>query len=273
MRPAWDRRALILFAAAVLAATPCAIAVAQPTLSVDQKVAFLQHARVIGNRSLGKGTTHPDRLTLSDGVLTHDAVFQSIDKTKQMSRFPGGRIELNFRDSYHYNLAAWQLAVLLGLDGMVPVTVERSWRGRTGSLAWWIDWKWDEQMRRDQNLKAPDPAEWTRQLHTMRMFTELVYDTDRNMGNLLITEDWRLWMVDFTRAFRVYPYLNHPELVQRCSRDFNERLRALTRERIRAAVGDHLTGQEISALLKRRDWIAARLDELIAQRGEASVLF
>ena len=39
--------------------------------------------------------------------------------------------ELNFVDSYKYNIAAYQLAELLGLDDMVPVYVERKWKGDT----------------------------------------------------------------------------------------------------------------------------------------------
>ena len=273
MASAAIRRAIFVVTVLGLIAPTVGGSVPSETLTAEQKVQFLQHARVVGQRPLGKGITHPKRLTLTDGSLTHDAVFQSIDKTDQMAHFEGGRVEAFFRDSYHYNIAAWRLAVLLGIDNMVPVTVERSWNGRTGSLAWWIDWKWDEQMRHDQDLKPPDVLDWTRQLYTMRLFTELVYDTDRNTGNLLITEDWRLWMVDFTRAFRVYPFLQKPERIQRCSRDVSTRLRGLTREEIEAAVDGHLTSREISGLLKRRDRIAARLDELTAERGEKSVYF
>ena len=37
--------------------------------------------------------------------------------------------ELNFVDSYKYNIAAYRLAELLGIDDMLPVYVERKWEG------------------------------------------------------------------------------------------------------------------------------------------------
>jgi hypothetical protein len=46
--------------------------------------------------------------------------------------------ELNFVDSYKFNIAAYQLAELLGLNDMLPVYVERKWHGDTGSLSWWL---------------------------------------------------------------------------------------------------------------------------------------
>ena len=81
--------------------------------------------------------------------------------------------------------------------------MERKWEGAPGSLAWWIDWKWDETSRMKENVRAARPGGLGMQQNRMRVFSELVYDTDRNTGNQLITEDWRLWMVDFTRAFRL----------------------------------------------------------------------
>ena len=41
---------------------------------------FLKNAKVVRTRSTNKGVTAPKRLTLSDGVITHDAVFQAIDE-------------------------------------------------------------------------------------------------------------------------------------------------------------------------------------------------
>ena len=35
-------------------------------------------------------------------------------------------------------------------------------------------------------------------MYRMRLFAQLIADTDRNTGNVLITSDWKLWMIDFT---------------------------------------------------------------------------
>ncbi len=45
--------------------------------------------------------------------------------------------ELNFRDSYKYNIAAYRLGRLLGLD-MIPPSVERKVGGTYTAVIWWI---------------------------------------------------------------------------------------------------------------------------------------
>jgi hypothetical protein len=246
---------------------------AASTLTPAEMAEFLRTATIVSSASLSTGVTKPRKLTLSAGGLTHDAVFQAIDDRAPIQRMKNGRMELNFRDSYHFNIAAYALAELLGLGDMVPVTVERTWDGRPGSLSWWIDWKWDETARARENLRPPDGVDWAKQQSRMRVFSELVYDTDRNTGNQLITEDWRLWMVDFTRAFRLSNSLLRQENVQRCSRDLLARLQELTDASVTAATKPHLEPGEVKALLKRRDRIVARLDQLVKQRGEELVLF
>jgi hypothetical protein len=261
-----------LAAGAVAAVRPQENA-AVPTLTPADMAEFLRTADVVASKVLSTGVTRPLKLTLSAGGITHDAVFQSVDQSAPVQRMSNGRTELNFRDSYHFNIAAYGLAQLLGIGNMVPVTVERTWEGRTGSLAWWIDWKWDETARMRQGLRPPDPVEWAMQQSRMRVFSELVYDTDRNNGNQLITEDWRLWMVDFTRAFRVSNALFREENVQRCSRALLDALKALTADSVTAATAPHLMPGEVKALLKRRDKIVTRIATLVQQRGEHLVLF
>jgi hypothetical protein len=64
--------------------------------------------------------------------------------------------ELNFVDSYKYNIAAYALAELLGMDDIVPVYVERKWQGNAGSLSWWSPVKMEEADRRKQQIYAPE---------------------------------------------------------------------------------------------------------------------
>ena len=174
----------------------------RPALSSDQIREFLLTAEVIAAEQTGTGTTEPWRLTLSDGTLTHDAHFQSVDRNEGPRRF-GDRLERNFVDSYRYNIAAYQLAERVGLGHMVPVTVEREWNGRTGAISWWIDdVMFDEATRLEECRRPDDVAVWSAQLGRMMVFAELVHDTDRNMTNVLYTRDWTLFMIDFSRAFR-----------------------------------------------------------------------
>ena len=229
--------------------------------------------RITSIKTLSKGVTRPRRVTLTDGSVTHDAVFQTVDQSKPVERFSSGKVEIDFRDSYHFNIAAWEVSRLVGLEGMVPPCVERLIRYETGSLCWWVPWKWDEQMRIAQKLRPPDTARWQRQWDTMRVFRELVDDSDRNQTNLLISEDWHLWMVDFSRAFRKSPTIRKPEQLRRCPEALLARLRTLDRDQVKKAVGPHLTSSELAALFKRRDALVAHFDARVAEHGADKVLF
>jgi hypothetical protein len=79
---------------------------AEPELTKDQIKQFLLTAKVVRSRQTSKGVTQPFRLTLTDGAVTHDAVFQAVDQHKPTMQFADGHSELNFVDSYKYNLAA-----------------------------------------------------------------------------------------------------------------------------------------------------------------------
>jgi len=264
-------RALIVCAVAV-----SALPAAAQTLTREQQAEFLRTARVISSAPIGKGVTRPYRLTLSDGKTTHDAAFQSVDERRAMSRTGrGGAAELNFRDSWRYNVAAPRLAEILGIGDMVPVTVERSWNSKDGALTWWVDdVLMDEQERREKNVAPPDKAAWNRLWDTMRVFTQLAYDTDRNQGNLLITKDWRLVMIDFTRAFRSWDMTPEPlQTLRRCDRDVLARMRELTKAGVQNAAGEYLSSFEVGALIARRDAIVKHFDALIAQLGEDQVVF
>jgi hypothetical protein len=242
-------------------------------LSAEQKKEFLLKAKVIKAKRTGKGITNPYTLTLSDGTLKHDASFQSVNERRSYKRLEG-YTEINFVDSYLYNLAAYELAKLLGLEQMLPVTVERKWNGKMGSLTWWLPIMMSEGERTEKKLNPPDIQEWNNSMHKVRVFAELIYDTDRsNPGNILIGNDWELYMVDFTRAFRRRHDLRNPDNLVRCSRELLEKLHALDIEKISAGAGKYLNEPEIEGVMMRRDNIVAHFEKRIADRGESAVLY
>lgn len=245
----------------------------EAALTKEQIANFLLTAKVVDSHEISKGVTHPWRLTLTDGTIKHDAHFQAINERKPSISFAAGGGEVNFVDSYLYNLAAYRLAELLGLDEMMPVTVERKWKGNTGALAWWITSKWDEGQRLKLKIQPPDPGAWNNQMFRMRLFAQLVYDTDRNLGNVMITEDWKLWMVDFTRGFRLYKQIRSPGDLLRCDRKLLEKLRALAPDQVTATTKQFLTKPEIEAVMARRDLLVKHFDALIAAKGEQAVLY
>ena len=239
----------------------------------EQIKVFLQTAQVINKKPSSKGVTHPWRLTLSDGTITHDASFQPIDEHKPEMKLESGKVEFGFVDSYKYNIAAYQLSELIGLDDMLPVYVERKWEGKTGSLSWWLPVKMDEADRAAKKIPAPDPDKWNKQMYRIRVFDELVYDTDPNLTNLLIGEDWTVWRVDFSRAFRTTKDLRDPKDLVKCDRQLFEKLKALTADEVAEKTKRYLTKAEVNGVMARRDKIVATFQTLIAQKGEKDILY
>lgn len=246
---------------------------AETKLTVEQMKEFLLKAKVIKEKQTTKGVTAPSRLTMSDGVLTHDAGFQTIDESKAKMDFDRGGTEVNFRDSYKFNIAAYELACLVGLGQMMPVTVERKIDGRTGSLTWWLKVQMDEVDRMKKKITPPYPDSWNAQMHRIRVFTQLVFDTDRNLTNLLISPDWDLYMIDFTRAFRVHHQLKNEKDLVKCDRQLLASLRKLSQSEVEQSTKRYLTNSEIKAIMMRRDKIVAHFEKLIAQKGEKEVLY
>ena len=247
----------------------------ESSLTKDQIKEFLRTAEVIKSKPSSKGVTHPSRLTLSNGTITHDASFQTIDEHKAENKFENGRVELNFVDSYKYNIAAYQLAELVGMDDMLPVYVERKWEGKTGSLSWWLPVKMDDADRVQKKIPVPDEYKdkWNDQMAKIRVFDELVYDSDPNLTNVLIGEDWTLWRIDFGRAFRTSKDLRAPKDLVRCDRQLFERLKALKADELAAKTKNYLNKSEVSAVMARRDKIVAAFQALIAEKGEREVLY
>ncbi len=242
-------------------------------LTKEQMRQFLLTAKVLKSKEIGKGVTRPVKLTLTDGVSTHDALFQSIEDRRTSAEFVGGGGELYFADSFHFNIAAYHIAELLGIDNMIPVTVEREWRRQRGSLSWWIEAKLDAAERAEKAIPPPDTHAWNLQMSKVRVFTQLVYDTDRNFTNVLITDDWKVWMIDFTRAFRPWNKLEDEKELVKCDRELLAKLRLLSRADVERAVGQHLTKWEIDGLMARAQLIVAQFEKLISEKGEAQVLY
>ena len=242
------------------------------TPSPEAMEAFLLKARVSNLRDAGSGVTNSRRATLTDGQLTHDAHIQTVDVAQQV--FEAGRnTEVNFKDTYRYNIAGYRVAKLIGLT-TVPMSVERNVEGKAAAVTWWVDdVQMDEKDRMKTKAQGPDPVRTSKQIQIMRIWDELIQNRDRNQGNILWTHDWTMWLIDHTRAFRLNTNLLKPEQLARCDRGLLERLRAVTPEALAQAVGNSLTKQEQEALLARRDKIVKHYDERIARLGEPVVLF
>jgi len=230
-------------------------------------------AKVIKSAPAHNGITNTLRLTLTDGTITHDAHFQPIDEHAVLQPKANGRTEVNIVDSYRYNIAAYELAAMLGLDDMVPVYVQRKYEGKMGSFGWWLPVKMDEANRVKQKIPVPDPDTWNKQMYRVRVLDQLVYDTDPNLTNVLIGEDWKIYRIDFSRAFRLYKNLQSTNDLVQCDRQLFTKLKVLDGNELAARTKGFLNKQEIQAVMARRDKIVDHFQKLIAQAGENQVLY
>jgi hypothetical protein len=155
----------------------------------------------------------------------------------------------------------------------MPVYVERRWNGQLGSISWFVPSLMDESERLKKKVQPPHPTDWNQQMYRMRVFSSLVRDTDRNLTNVLITPEWKVMMIDFTRAFRLQPELQHVKDLPKIDRKLFEKLAALDRDTVKKATGDMLTKNEIDAMMVRRDLLIAHFKQLIAELGEEKVLY
>jgi len=244
----------------------------------DKWEEFLKTAKVVHEEQLTgpQAVTSPWELTLEKDGVQHKAVWKDIY---------GERVR-GFKETWKGEIAAYRLSRALGLN-MVPVTVEREFRGSRGSCQLWEDsWNTMETIVK-KDLRAPGIKAMynARNLCLQRAFDNLIYNVDRHQRNYLVTQDWRMILIDHSRSFGstkrartdlIYDEKNkeNPKFImETLPRPFYEALKALTPESLRSIVGEYLTADELAATMARRDLITAWIDNRIAKLGEERVLY
>lgn len=233
---------------------------------------FLLHANIEEKKGLGTGITSSERAKLSDGKIEHQAHIQCIDEAKAEYKTARG-VELNFKDTYKYNIAGYRLDQVLELN-MVPVSVERKVAGKTCAVTWWVDDKmFDEIDRQKQGMTPPDLDSWNKQMYIVRVFDQLIDNTDRNLGNLVIDKQWRLWMIDHTRAFRTTNKIRNEANLVMCERRLLANMRKLDEDTLNEKLRPFLTKTEVKAILTRRDKVVRFFDDAVTEKGQGAVLY
>ncbi len=232
----------------------------------------LRSATIVGQESIDRGVGGSVKLVLEHEETRFHAVFRVIDRTeKGAASSTRGRV--TFRDSYLFEVAAYEVDQMLGID-RVPPAVRRTVDGRAGSVQIWIEATTPEVvLRREGRLEPPDIRNWRRQKQVMWVFDALVANTDRNRGNVLIDRDWRLWFIDHTRAFDESTRLLRVERITACDRQLWMALGMIDEAAIRQRLEPYLTGKQISRWLRRRVKLVNHLQKQIDKHGEDAVLF
>ena len=232
-------------------------------LDDDALEQWLMQAEVVDIEDLETGITNPRRVTLRKDGVELRAVFKQLSTDFGISNRTRA---LNESDRFEYELAAYKLDRLLGLD-MVPVTVPRTIKSRRGVLQFWVDGSINLRKMLEQKLQPKGWCDAEPQYNLMNVFDVLIHNTDRTHENALFTQEWMLLLIDHTRAFTVH--LENPALLYhgevQMPPALAERLMTLNREMLQEALGHYLKRRQIDALLKRRDQL---LSEYRARAGD-----
>ena len=234
---------------------------------------FLARARITRVQSIPQGVTAPRRVTLELDGVTRSAAFKTIHEERPgLMQLSSGQVELNFVDTWRTEIAAYIVDRIIGL-GLVPATVERSLRGESGSMQWWVVSEMAEVQRRRNDIRPPDTEAWNRQQLKMELFDNLIFNTDRHLNNILVTKAFDLRLIDHSRSFRAFTDLRPNHTLTRFSRSLLEGLARLEREDLRKRIGRYVSVSQIDTMLRRRDRILELAARLVAERGEAAVLY
>jgi hypothetical protein len=264
-------RFAVVMSAGVVA---CGLALsAQETAAVFQGEAaeqFLSKGRLVQMRDVGVGVTAPQRVILEFEGVQRQAVFKTIDVFRPGLTQVGPTTEIDFQDSWQTEIAAYRIDRMLGL-GMVPATVEGYFNGKRGSIQWWVESMTSEDGRRKQSLAPPDEEAFQREMLTMRLFDELIYNVDRHLNNILVTKEFHLRLIDHSRAFRPVDKLRAPAQLTRFSKAMLEALPKLEYQGLRKQMGNYLRDNQVRAMLKRRDAILELAKQRIAEIGDKAI--
>jgi len=209
------------------------------------------------------GRTAPWLVTLDAGGLRVRAVFKHMDRPRPSPQAA----------SWRYEIAAYKLAELLGLD-IMPPTVERPVEGTPGALQLFVE---DSLSARDLErlaLRPPDPTAFRQALDEIRVFEILTGDACGDKDDTLVDkESWKVCRVDFSEAFPADPALDETCPLERCPRRLYERFLRTPRTMVETKLKGNLSDSEINSLCERKKRIVARLQQLIKEKGERAVLF
>ena len=236
-----------------------------------EAIAFLESAEVVGSKIIEGTSSQPLRLDLEKDGVRARAIFRTVDveraKMDNVQEHARG-----FRDHYGYEVAAYHLSRLLGLDNVPPATL-RTLDGKKGSIQLWVEGAKGIQERMDEGIDDRYQQLWLFQKQNMAVFDNLIYNFDRTPGNMLIDGRGKVWFVDHTRAFKILPSLNHRNDIQVVERELWENLQALDASEVSERLGPYLRNTEIDALMARRNKLVKLIAKRIAKHGEEAILF
>jgi len=273
---------LILFASVLAGIDPFVRAQFTPA-EISQRETweeFLRTADIVKVEDISEGVTKPWKVFLKKGGVEKKAGFKHVREKLY-----------GFDDNWQYDIAAYRMDKLLGLN-MIPPTVEREVKRengdvKKGALSLWAESKTNLLNLIEQGGYPPPSTDNAKYL--ARAFDSLIGNDDRTQQNVLLTEDWRTILIDHSRSFRsegeferklmygahgIKKFENGALILfRRLPRAFVEKIKALDFATIKTAVESYLTDKQINAVLARKKLLLAEISEMIKEQGENKVLY
>ncbi|HSR49399.1 MAG TPA: hypothetical protein VLV83_01145 [Acidobacteriota bacterium] len=238
----------------------------------EQVLDFLRTAEVVSMKRIGSGVTGAQKVALAKDGIRMNACFRTVRQEGDKVLMEDGSFRYNFRDDARFEVAAYHLSRLLGLNN-VPPAVERRIGDEDGSLQIWVEGVMTEKERLEKGIRPQRGLYLFQQMQNMRAFDSLIYNDDRNRGNILLSAQGQVWLIDHTRSFRRWRQLREPEKVTSLQRSFFERLTELDPRQIESRLSPYVKPQELRGLLKRRQILVQHIEQMIQQYGQDRVLF
>ncbi len=244
-----------------------------PFATDEEALDFLRRAEVVSSEPIPGTSNRPLLLTLEQDGVRARAIFRTVDVDSERDQLATTQEHTRgFRDHYLFEVAAYELSRLVGIDN-VPPTVERTVGREEGSIQLWVEQALGVADRLEQGIDSQHEKLWLFQKQNMVVFDNLIFNFDRNPGNLLIDARGKVWFVDHTRAFKILPSLPHRKDLRVCERKLYEGLRDLDPDAVREKLRPYLRSTEIDALLKRQKKLVKEIEKRISQHGEQAILF
>jgi hypothetical protein len=239
---------------------------------------LLKTAEIVSSADIPEGVTKPTRLYLKKGDVEISGAWKNPKGMQQ------GHLE-----GWQYEIAAYEIDKLLDLN-LIPPTVEREFNGKPGSLQFWVKSEFSELDVFEKKMGIPRSKFLNKEnmKYITRAFDCLIANDDRTQQNILYTKDWRMILIDHSRSFRsTRKYTKklmygakglkkagrNPMLFRRLPRAFVEKVKALTYDDIKNAVGPYLKEKEIKAVILRKELLLKEIEEMVKEQGEDKVLY
>jgi len=239
---------------------------------------FLKTAEIVSSADIPEGVTKPTRIYLKKGDVERSGAWKN----------PKG-MQKGYLEGWQYEIAAYEIDKLLELN-LIPPTVEREFKGKSGSLQFWVESEFSELAVFEQKIGIPRSKFYKKEnmKYITRAFDSLIGNDDRTQQNILYTKDWRMILIDHSRSFRsskkytkklmygakgLKKVGDRPMLFRRLPRAFVEKVKALNYDDIKNAVGPYLEEKEIKAILLRKELLLKEIEEMVKEQGEDKVLY